>query len=317
MAETGRAVAARRSTSTAGPSSARGRTASRTTPSTAHAGSRSGTWSSWSSSRARTARERRCRCSRWTRAWAWSGDQRDPGGAHQLRHGPVHADPRRHARPAGPRSGGVRGGAIQLPGHRRSLPRRHVPRRRRRHARQRGPRLRAAPHHPPGGAPRPPARARGAVHGRDRRCRDRRDEGRLSVPGRAAREDPAGRSARRRRNSRAPSSRARASSRPRWRRWPRASDRSDAGPRASRKTPRCCPGRSRSGFTTPTASPWTSRWTWPPIWRAGRPGRLRAPWPSRRSEAASGAKADLARHAELGDLYQSILRSVGETRFLG
>jgi alanyl-tRNA synthetase len=36
-----------------------------------------------------------------------------------------------------------------------------------------------------------------------------------------------------------------------------------------------------------------------------------------KERSRKGTKADLARHAELGDLYQSILRRVGETKFLG
>ena len=36
-----------------------------------------------------------------------------------------------------------------------------------------------------------------------------------------------------------------------------------------------------------------------------------------KDQSRRGARADLARHAELGDLYQSILRSGGETKFLG
>ena len=36
-----------------------------------------------------------------------------------------------------------------------------------------------------------------------------------------------------------------------------------------------------------------------------------------KERSRKGTKADLARHAELGDLYQTILRRVGETRFLG
>ena len=48
--------------------------------------------------------------------------------------------------------------------------------------------------------------------------------------------------------------------------------------------------------------------------RVDREGFEEGRWPARRTRAgAGGAKADLARHAELGDLYQSILRSVGET----
>jgi len=36
-----------------------------------------------------------------------------------------------------------------------------------------------------------------------------------------------------------------------------------------------------------------------------------------KARSRKGTKADLARHAELGDLYQEIQRRAGETRFLG
>ena len=86
----------------------------------------------------------------------------------ELRHRPVHADPRPDARAARPRPGGVRGRAVQLPGHRRPLPRGHVPHRRRRPAVERGPRLRPAPDPPPGGPPRAAARPPRAVPGASR-----------------------------------------------------------------------------------------------------------------------------------------------------
>ena len=95
--------------------------------------------------------------------------ERRPAGPVQLRHGPVRPDPRADARAARPRPGGLRGRALQLPGHRRPLARRHVPHRRRRPALERGARLRPAPDPPPRRAPRPAARAAGAVHGGDGR----------------------------------------------------------------------------------------------------------------------------------------------------
>ena len=55
--------------------------------------------------------------------------ERPPAGPDQLRHRPVHADPRADARAARARPGRLRAGALQLPGHRRSLARRHVPHR--------------------------------------------------------------------------------------------------------------------------------------------------------------------------------------------
>ena len=61
--------------------------------------------------------------------------QRPPAGPDELRHRPVHADPRPDARAARARPRRLRAGALQLPGHRRSLARRHVPHRRRRPSR--------------------------------------------------------------------------------------------------------------------------------------------------------------------------------------
>ena len=75
----------------------------------------------------------------------------------QLRHRPVHADPRPDARAARPRPGRVRGRALQLPGDRRPLAGDHVPDRRRRPALERGSRLRPAPDRPARRAPRPAA----------------------------------------------------------------------------------------------------------------------------------------------------------------
>ena len=54
--------------------------------------------------------------------------ERPPGRQHQLRHGHLHADPRVHAHAARPRSRDVRGGALQLPGHRRPRSRADLPR---------------------------------------------------------------------------------------------------------------------------------------------------------------------------------------------
>ena len=122
--------------------------------------------------------------------------RRPPGRDQQLRHGPVQADPGADAGPPGLRPGRLRGGAVQLPGHRGPQPGRHLPGGRRRAPVQRGPRLRPppdhAPRHPPRAAPRPPR----AVPGRDREGRHRHDGGRLSAPRRAARRDPGGHRAR-------------------------------------------------------------------------------------------------------------------------
>ena len=116
--------------------------------------------------------------------------QRRPAGRLELRHGPVRRDPRADARAVRPRPGRVRGGALQLPGHRRPLPRDHVPDRRRRAAVERGPRLRLPPDRPARGAPRPPARAQGAVPRRGGEGRDRHDGRRVPVPARAGGLDP-------------------------------------------------------------------------------------------------------------------------------
>jgi hypothetical protein len=115
--------------------------------------------------------------------------QRHPAGPVELRHGPVHANPRADAGTAGPRPRRVRGRAVQLPGDRRPLAGRDVPDRRRRAALQRGSRLRAAPHHPACRAPRPPPREARAVPGPGRGGRRRDHEGGLPVPRRAARPD--------------------------------------------------------------------------------------------------------------------------------
>ncbi len=88
------------------------------------------------------------------------------GVADQLRHRPVHAHPRMDARPARPRSGDVRGGALQLPGHRRPRPRADVPRRGRRAAIKRRPRVRHPPDPAPRRAPWPAAWAARTVPGR-------------------------------------------------------------------------------------------------------------------------------------------------------
>ncbi len=112
--------------------------------------------------------------------------ERRPGRDQQLRHRPVRADPRPHARAAGSRPGGLRAGALQLPGHRRPLAGRDVPRRRRRAAGERRPRLRAAPDPAPRRAPRPLARQDRAVHGRGGKGRHRHDGGGLSRTWRTA-----------------------------------------------------------------------------------------------------------------------------------
>ena len=115
-----------------------------------------------------------------------AGRERRAGRGEQLRHRPVRPDPRPDARAAGPRSRGLRGGALQLPGDRGPLARGDVPRGRRGPALERGPGLRPAPDPPPGGPPRPAARADRAVPRRDGQGRHR-DDGRRVPPPRRAR----------------------------------------------------------------------------------------------------------------------------------
>ena len=172
----------------------------------------------------------------------------------QLRHGPVHADPRPDARAARPRPRRVRDRAVQLPGHRRPLAGGHVPDRRRRAAVERGPRLRPAPDPPPRRPPRPPARPARAVPGRDRRGRHRRHGRGVPAPRRATRRDPRGHRARGgavRADARcrhgAPRGGAGALSRPTERVIGRR-------PKTCPPTRPCSPATSPSGSTTRTAS---------------------------------------------------------------
>ena len=139
--------------------------------------------------------------------------ERPPAGPEQLRHRPVHADPRPAARAPRPRPGRVRGGALQLPGHRRPLAGDHVPHRRRGLAVERGPRLRPAPDPPPGGPPRAAARPARAVPGRDRAGRHRHDGRGLPAPRRGPRRRSSARSSARRPSSPGRSMPARPSSR--------------------------------------------------------------------------------------------------------
>ena len=99
----------------------RARSASPTTPSTARAGSRSGTSCSWSSTCARSVADAAAVPERRHRDGPRADGERPPAGPEQLRHRPVRADPRPDARAPRPRSRRVRGGALQLPGHRRPL----------------------------------------------------------------------------------------------------------------------------------------------------------------------------------------------------
>ena len=175
----------------------------------------------------------------------------------ELRHRPVRADPRPDARAARPRSGRVRGRALQLPGHRRPLPRGHVPHRRRRPAVERGPRLRPAPDPPPGGPPRPAARPARAVPGRDWPTVVIDDHGRgLPAPRRAAGRRSSRRSSARRPSSPGRSTPARGCSRRRSiaadRTRERVVGRRAGGP--ARRRARCSPATSRSGSTTRSAS---------------------------------------------------------------
>ena len=76
---------------------------------------------------------------------------------------PIHEALRTHPRP---RPGDVRGGALQLPGHRRPRAGRDLPGRGRRPTVQRGSRLRPPADPPAGGPPRPPARPPRTLPGR-------------------------------------------------------------------------------------------------------------------------------------------------------
>ncbi len=116
--------------------------------------------------------------------------ERRAGRGQQLRHRPVRADPRPDARAPGPRPGGLRGRAVQLPGHRGPLPRGDLPRRGRRPALERGPRLRPPADPAPSRAPRPAPRADGAVPRRDGEGRDRDDVRRLPASRGAPGGDP-------------------------------------------------------------------------------------------------------------------------------
>ena len=90
--------------------SARAPSASRTTASTARAGSRSGTSCSWSSSSTRIASLTPLPApGRGHRHGPRARRQRRPGRHQQLRHGPVRADPRPDARAPRPRPGRLRG----------------------------------------------------------------------------------------------------------------------------------------------------------------------------------------------------------------
>ncbi len=132
----GRAGRAARSTSTGASSSRRAPSASPTTPSTARAGSSSGTSCSWSSTSVPTGRVPLPFPSVDTGHGPGAPGERPPAGPEQLRHRPVHADPRPDARAPRSRPGRVRAGALQLPGHRRPLAGDHVPHRRRGAARR-------------------------------------------------------------------------------------------------------------------------------------------------------------------------------------
>ena len=221
-----------------------------------------------------------------TRAWASSGSRASSSRCRlELRHRPVHADPRPDAGAARARPGRVRGGALQLPGHRRPLPGGDVPDRRRRAAVERGPRLRPARILRRARPPRPAARADGAVprpaaevviddmadaypHLVERRDRDPRGD---RAGGGPVRPDA------RRRHA--------ACSRRSWRRWRPASG-SSAGGR------RTCPPTRRASRRVAFRLNDTYGFPIRPDGRAGgrvrrrrRPGRVR-----RRARGAAGAK---------------------------
>ena len=201
--------------------------------------SRSGTWSSCST----TARRRRHgatappehRHRRGPRAHPPA----DPGSRLAVRHRPL----RPHA-PHGPVDHRSHYGARR--GHRRRTPDHGRPRAghvhaggRRRAALQRGPGLRPAPHHPPGRAPGPPARRGPGVHRAAGGRRRRSARGRPPGPGRAAPPD-------RRRG------RARGGGLPAHARHGLDHPRGGTGLRGAPP----CRARWPSGSTTPTGSRW-------------------------------------------------------------
>jgi hypothetical protein len=116
--------------------------------------------------------------------------RRPAGRPLELRHGPLHAHPRDAPPAPRPRPGGVRGGAVQLPGHRRSQPGGDLPHCRRGAPVERGARLRPAPDRAARRAPRPPAGPARSVPRRDGRDGHRRDGRRVSARLRRARAHP-------------------------------------------------------------------------------------------------------------------------------
>ena len=244
--------------------------------------------------------------------------QRPPAGPDQLRHRPVHADPRPDARAAGPRPRRLRERALQLPGHRRPLARGDVPDRRRRPALERGPRLRPAPALPARGPPRPAARPSRAVHGRDGLGRHRRHGRGVPAPRRRVARRSSASSRARRRSSRGRSMPGRSCSSE----APLAGV--DVGARAvvggGRTT---CPAdaprlpgdvafrlHDTYGFPIDLTVELAAEYG-----VARRPRRdSRRALAEQRERSRSGTKAELSKHAELAALYGAIQGRAGDTR---
>ena len=251
----GRAGRAARSTSTVARTCPKGRTASPTMTRTARAGSRSGTWSSWSSTSCPMGRACRCPSRASTPAWASSGCARVLQGVPTNYDIDIfQADPRGDAQPARPRSRNVRGGALQLPGHRRPHSRADLPGPRRRPALERWARLRDAPDPASRRQAWPASGSARAVPGRPFRRRRRHDARRLPVPDEEPRRHP---QRHRRRGAPVPADARRGRDPFRGGAHPvdrLPSGRSACGRRTCPPIHRCCRARSLSDCTTRTAS---------------------------------------------------------------
>ena len=236
----------------------------------------------------------------------------------ELRHGPVRRDPRADARAVRARPGRVRGGAVQLPGHRRPLARDDVPARGRRPALERGPRLRLPPDHPARGPARPAARAEGAVPRRGGEGRHRDDGRLLPAPPRERGLDP-------RRRSPARRSRSGGRSRPGTTLLEEAlipltsAEREVA--RKAEDLPADAPVLSGDvafklhdtyGFPIDLTVELAAEYG-VAVDRAGFDAALA----EQRERSRSGTKADKDRQASMGALYQSIQARAGDTEFVG